>query len=271
VSCPLCGSEEPRRRVLEGRGGVLVRCPRCDLVTVDPMPSRASALALYDAEYFRGGKGYVDYLADEPVFRREFRRRLRHLQGTPAPRRLLEIGCATGALLDEARKAGFAPRGIEPASGIAALARERTGLPVDAVAVEEIDLPEGSFDAVVLFEVLEHLTDPLATLRRLRTLLVPGGVLALSVPDFGSLWARASGRFWPLYTPWEHLLYFTRGTLRHALEEAGFASVHFPPARTIFSLGTMVQRLGLRKLPGRAASLGIALPFGTLFAVAEAR
>jgi len=272
VSCPLCGDEAPRARVLRGRGGVLVRCASCGLVTVDPMPSPGDALALYDEAYFRGDRGYRDYLADERIFRAEFRRRLRHLADVPEPRRLLEVGCASGAFLDEARRAGFHARGIEPAAPIAALARERTGLPVDAVPIEEAELPPDSCDAVVMFEILEHLTDPLAALRRLRGALVAGGVLAISVPDFGSLWARLSGRRWPLFTPWEHLVYFTRPTLREVLLRAGFPVVRFAPARTVFSLGTLLHRAtGRAPDPSRrVARVGIALPFGTLFAIARA-
>ena len=75
-------------------------------------------------------RGYADYLADESVYRREFRRRLRVVQAAGGRGRLLDVGCATGGLLAEADTLGFEASGIEPADEIARLAHERTGRPV---------------------------------------------------------------------------------------------------------------------------------------------
>jgi SAM-dependent methyltransferase len=236
------------------------------------MPAPDEALRLYDAAYYRTPSlGYADYAADEPLFREEFRRRLRAIRRAGGRGRLLDVGAATGALLQEAATLGFEAEGVEPSEEMAALARRRSGRPVASGSVLDLPLAPGSFGVVTCFDVLEHLPDPVGAMRRLRDALVPGGLLAVTVPDFGGWWARASGRRWPLITPWEHLVYFTRRTLTRALREAGLLRVRFHAARTVFSVGTATAKAsGPRRLPAAVARRGVRLPFGSLFALAAA-
>ena len=271
--CPVCG-ETARRTALVHRDGRLARCLGCGLVSVLPLPAREAALALYDAGYFAGHVGYRDYAAEEGHFRREFRRRLARIRAAGGRGRLFDVGAATGAFLREARDAGFTVAGVEPADAVAARARAR-GLDVATATAETFVREPGSVDVLTCADVLEHLVDPVAALRRFRAALAPGGLLVLCVPDFGGLWARASGARWPFVTPKEHLHYFTRRTLRRALEVAGFVPKDLGLAGTPVSLGSLARRLGgpfgasVERLLGRRANAGLALPFGTLFALAR--
>jgi SAM-dependent methyltransferase len=231
-------------------------------------------LRQYDAEYFRGEAGYRDYVAEEAVFRREFRRRLRVLRAAGACGRLLDVGAASGAFLEEARGAGFEVAGVEPSPGMASHAAAR-GLRVWAAPIEAADVPRGSFDVVTCFDVLEHVVDPVAALRRFRDWLAPGGRVALCVPDFGGWWARLSGARWAMVTPREHLHYFTRRTLARALRVAGFSRPSFGRAGTAASYGTIaLEALGplggaIERALGHAADRGFSLPFGTIFSWAR--
>jgi len=269
------GHAAATRVVLRHRDGTLVRCVGCGLVRVEPMPSADAALSIYDAAYYRSDAGYRDYEGEERIFRAEFRRRLRRIAARARAGTLLDVGAATGAFLVEARRSGFVVRGVEP-SPAAERARAR-GLDVFQGPVEAAALPAASIDVVTAFDVLEHLTDPVATLVVLRRALRPGGVLVVTVPDFGGWWARGSGSRWPFVTPKEHLHYFTRRTLRASLRAAGFDATTVGLAGTPVSFGSLARK-GLaragafveRRL-GRAASRGLSLPFGTLFAVATPR
>ncbi len=271
--CPVCG-ETARRTALVHRDGRLRRCVRCGLVSVDPLPSREAALAQYDAAYFAGDVGYRDYAAEEAHFRREFRRRLARIRAAGGAGRLYDVGAATGAFLLEAREAGFTVAGVEPADAVASRARAR-GLEVATGTAETFVRPDGSVDVLTCCDVLEHLLDPVAALRRFRAALAPDGLLVLCVPDFGGAWARLSGARWPFVTPKEHLHYFTRRTLRRALEAAGFAPRSVGLAGTPVSLGSLARRLlgpagrSVERAFGRRADAGLALPFGTLLATAR--
>jgi SAM-dependent methyltransferase len=164
--------------------------------------------------------------------------------------------------------------GVEPSDAVAARARAR-GLDVRTSSVEAADLPEGAFDVVTCFDALEHMTDPVAALRRMARWIAPGGICAVTVPDFGGWWARLSGRHWPFVTPWEHLHYFGRRSLRTTLRAAGLVPASVERAGTAVSWGTLVSMVDARwdtelegLLSDRAAR-GFALPFGTLLALSR--
>ena len=273
VPCALCGGTD-LRTCLHHADGRLARCRACGLVRVEPLPPPGLALGQYDASYFRGDVGYRDYVAEEAVFRAEFRRRLSTMRAAGARGRLLDVGAASGAFLAEAHAAGFDAAGIEPSRAMADRARGR-GFRVENSAVEAASFPAASFDVVACFDVLEHLVDPVAVLRRLREWLAPGGLLALTVPDFGGLWARACGARWPFVTPHEPLHYFTRRTLAAALRAAGFSGPSFPHAGTAVSLGSIARRVPGRLGPrlhrrlARLGNRGFSLPSGTLFSLAR--
>src|SRR5262249_39926488 len=109
----------------------------------------------------------------------------------------------------------------------------------------------GQFDAVTLWDVLEHVPDPCGFLARCRVLLRPEGRLFLNVPDLGSLEARILGARWPLLLP-EHLNYFTRDSLRRVACRAGLTLVRFGRRRVSFSIRYIVYRLAQHDVPASA-------------------
>ncbi|MFO0931700.1 MAG: class I SAM-dependent methyltransferase [Planctomycetota bacterium] len=270
--CPLCGGSA-RDVALRHPDGVLARCRGCGLVSVDPLPASDLALRQYDEAYFRG-EGYRDYVAEERAFRGVFRRRLARLRAFGARGSLLDVGAATGAFLAEAAAAGFVAAGVEPSAWAAEVARGR-GFDVVTGPVEALDATRGPFDVVTSFDVVEHLVDPLAGVRTLVRHARPGGLVAVTVPDFGGWWARWSGARWPFVTPKEHLHYFTRRTLRVLFEAAGLRVREVSLATTPLSLGTALSKgLGAAgaaaaRALGRLADRGGALPFGTLLAIGQ--
>lgn len=226
-ACALCGSRERRTRFREGELAV-VTCARCDLTYVTPRLSPEDLLgAVYDADYWHSARprerGYADYRADGALHERTFARRWRGLRRHAGPPgRALDLGCADGAFLGVLREEGWRVTGVEP-TAMAAAARERLGDDaVLQVPIEVLELPEASFDLVTLWDVLEHLPDPLACLRGARRWLSPGGLLVIETQDVRSLAARALGRRWHHYKHAEHLHHFHTGTLARALRETGF-------------------------------------------------
>jgi SAM-dependent methyltransferase len=133
--------------------------------------------------------------------------------------RILEVGCGAGHFLAAATAAGFEAWGTEiSASGLARL-KER-GFHVLGGPLVELALPADHFDAVVLFEVLEHVEDPECYLSESRRILRAGGLLLLTTPNFGSLSRRLLADRWRIVDP-EHLVLFTGRGLRLALGRAG--------------------------------------------------
>jgi SAM-dependent methyltransferase len=138
---------------------------------------------------------------------------------------LVEVGSATGHFLAAGRRAGFEVVGIEPATGMAAVARERFGVEVLEVPLEEADLGAGRFDVACAWHVLEHVPQPLEPLERILRSLRPGGWFLLEVPNAGSVRARREGPLWGQLDLAHHVAQYSPRSLRVLIERAGFQEV----------------------------------------------
>lgn len=258
LSCPACGRPTRQRFLYAKNGCDILACGACGLgrsrtVGFDPA-------TYYTAEYFSGrhADGYADYAAAAPVLRREFAATAAFVRRLRRGGRVVEIGCAYGFFLDEAKRAGFDVHGVELAADAAAAARAR-GLDV-ATGVADAALFErlGSLDVVALLDVIEHLEDPFETLALSVGHLAPGGIVVVTTGDFGSPLARASGRSWRLMTPPQHLWFFTRTAMEYLAGRLGLELVSFGhPFKTV-PLGLIAFQL--RRMLGLAAQRNRATP-----------
>jgi 2-polyprenyl-3-methyl-5-hydroxy-6-metoxy-1,4-benzoquinol methylase len=231
VPCALCGGTRTRRYCTKF-GYPIVKCRRCGLVYCNPRLSAEATEQRYNADYFRN-----EYLptvrppegVDEGQFLDDrFRPVIRLLERSGAAKgRVLEIGTGAGFFLKAAARAGWDAHGLELSAEAAAYARETLGLDVRQAPAEDMPFEPGSFDAAAMFEVIEHLRDPMAVLRAARRAVRPGGALVLSTPNLNSVSRWILGRQWAVLSPAEHLYYFTEGTLTAILVKAGFSRVEF--------------------------------------------
>jgi len=229
TACNLCRASVAENELRWVRDGyAIVRCSTCSLLFRREMPAQDAVSRLYTDEYFAAagraskGEGYLDYVADEQVHRRNARRRLKLLQKFVEPRALLDVGCAAGFFLEEARQRGWMVCGVELAPSMVRMARERYGLDIVEGSFADAEFSAESFDCVTMWDYIEHSLDPVGDLRHAHDLLRPGGIVALSTGDVGSLLARLSGRRWHLLTPRHHNYFFSRPTLQQALTMVGF-------------------------------------------------
>jgi 2-polyprenyl-3-methyl-5-hydroxy-6-metoxy-1,4-benzoquinol methylase len=148
----------------------------------------------------------------------------RHLPPLPAGGgRLLDVGCGNGGFLLLAQQAGWQVEGLDFDSGAVQTARSR-GLEVRHGGIEVLDGRNSCYDVITLCHVIEHMYDPIVTLRRLHALLKPGGVLWLDTPNLSSLGALRFGPHWQALDPPRHLVLFTPSSLVNSLVAAGFRS-----------------------------------------------
>ena len=227
-------------------------CTRCGMVSSRPTLDRDEILGRY--------ADVVDesYLGEEKGRRELFEWVLRVMGGyLVRGDRLLEIGANVGLFLDIARRAGWNARGIEPSRWAVETGRERFGVDIEQVPLEQLAHPPRSADAVVLLDVLEHLIDPLEALRRLRPLLDDEGLLTLSTVNLAGLHGRLRGEKWPwLIRP--HLHYFTPATLEALLHEAGFRMVEWSLVPRSFHLSYVADRMKSSLGPAGGASARLA-------------
>jgi SAM-dependent methyltransferase len=258
--CPACGRATGQRFLFAKNGCDIRQCRECGLgrsETADFDPA-----AYYTGGYFSGqhADGYADYLASEPVLRREFAHTVEFIRRYRASGKLLDVGCAYGFFLQEAKRF-FDVAGIELAEDAVAHCR-RTGLNVLDGVADPTNLGRlGRMDVVVLLDVIEHLPDPRDTLRLCAQHLNPGGIIVLTTGDFASPYARWAGAHWRLMTPPQHLWFFTpesmkrlSGALGLALEALDHPWKVVPLSLIAFQVRRM---LGLRPKAHAASRLGL--------------
>jgi hypothetical protein len=166
--------------------------------------------------------------------------------------KLLELGSAYGFFLDEASKY-FECLGIEVSMPAAEHSRRRGHRVLDGILTERAVAQIGRVDVVALFDVVEHLADPVATFRLIDRCLNDNGVVVLTTGDVESLYAKVSGKSWRLMTPPQHTFFFSPRTLRAIFEKMNY-KVEFvkrpwklvPLSLAFYQLGS---RLGLRFKP----------------------
>ena len=196
-ACPICASTKANWAV-EHHGLRVARCLECGHGYVWPVPGEDFLSSIYrDTAYYEGGQGSIgfrDYASLEPARMRMFGRHLTRIEGHVGVGRILDVGCANGEFLKVARSRGWTVFGADPS--VARAQVEADGIQLVGTTVRDADIEEGSLDAITFWDVLEHVIDPIADLRRARELLKPDGVLALTVPDSSNFLARVSGRRW---------------------------------------------------------------------------
>ncbi len=218
--CPICDSVDSTP-VISRKGFVYARCDKCHAVYVTPMLYAEEVSVIYQTlSYFEGNSeiGYGNYAAMHKALAPHFRRRLRILASyLPRRGKLVDVGCADGYFLELARADGWEVMGVEISEEMAAESSGRLNIPI----VTSVDrLPPGEFDVITMWEVLEHLPDPVAELQRLVQRLRPGGFLMLSTPNAGHWQALRAPETWTAYRPPAHLVLFTADSLRLVLEKA---------------------------------------------------
>lgn len=148
----------------------------------------------------------------------------RTLGKPPQGIRLLDVGCSTGAFLTVACKAGFGAEGVEPAPQ-AARAAQAAGLPVRQGFLETVAFPDSSFDAVTLFEVIEHVREALPLFRECHRILRPGGLLVVGTGNTDSWTAAFMKSRWEYFHIAKHgghVSFFNPASLRRLAERSGF-------------------------------------------------
>ena len=226
VPCYLCGSEASRV-IVDDPPFKVRECAQCGLGYTSPRLDGARIHEIYGDHYFNSESaeafGYASYAEEMEGHLRTFRKKAAVIHAAQPTGRVLEVGCAAGAFLATMRDLGHEVHGTEIAPDTLDTAREAFGLEnLQCGALHEVSLPDEHFDIVAMFDVVEHMVDPIRDLQTLHAKMRPGGLLVIQTQDFDS-WARkVLGRRWHHFKQLEHIYHFSRRTLPVLLERAGF-------------------------------------------------
>jgi 2-polyprenyl-3-methyl-5-hydroxy-6-metoxy-1,4-benzoquinol methylase len=224
--CILCnGSNSSVIEDCEG-GYKVLKCLGCGLVYVDPIPRKESLKKAYSGEY------YTPWLENQRTQRiKMWKSRLQTLNSFARRKgKLLDVGCGEGLFLELASKNGWNIAGTEISPFAVTYGKGRLGLNILQGELINIGFPDNKFDAVTMWHVLEHTTNPLVILKEIRRILKDDGVFILAIPNLNNILSQwtyrlVKGKKMHLFDPSDrelHLYHFTPETIRLALEKTGF-------------------------------------------------
>ncbi len=255
-SVPILRGRDVRRQVV-GEFSV-VRCRHCGLAYVNPRPTPRGIAPYYTHDY--GSHDLKPPSLAESQYYRLFRK-----LSAPSGARVLDVGCGGGKYLRFLQKHGYHVEGVEVKNGLARRLRDELGLRSYDGTITQARIPEGSFDVVTFWWVLEHTHDPVQNLRAAHRVLKPGGTIVVALQNFASLGRLLFGSSWHHLDLPGHLYQFEPRTLSAALRLANFEPIRlrqdligkdFAP-----SLG---YALGLERSLDRPLPNLLSLPFDLL-------
>lgn len=276
AQCYICNSSKVKS-YSEVNGFVVAKCHACGLLWVINI-NKNDVESFYNGSYFNNESkiGYRNYLNDEENHRENAKRilgivnRIKDLGNL----KILDIGCAFGFLLDEARSLGTCDAyGIE----ISRYAREYAAKKLGLTNIDEDDEMRNAksdfFDVVFLIGTLEHLVSPKKTLRNITRVLKQGGVLVITTIDTKGIV--------PLYSikPPEHIFYFNHNNIISLLNEAGFKIILKKPYFVRYYLHDLFYRLGeflsvpflnhLSKIMHKFMNISVTIPTNEMILIVE--
>jgi 2-polyprenyl-3-methyl-5-hydroxy-6-metoxy-1,4-benzoquinol methylase len=252
-TCSLCGSQgellyKDLEDKLYGAPGVWTfkRCPAigCGLLWLDPMPVEEDVSKAYAKYYTHGDipansqesssaerfpsilRIFRDLLLRATSISRERRRLASMYLDEVPPGRVLDVGCGDGSRLERLRALGWDVSGQEIDGKAASHAIQFYGVQVHLGSLSEADFGEGSFDAIVMNHVVEHVHDPVRLFSECRHLLKKNGVLVAVTPNSESCGHKRFGPSWRGLEPPRHIHLFNQSTLRKLAGLVGFRDVN---------------------------------------------
>ena len=230
VVCNNCGADDTSI-VFEGSDWLhaipgrftLVRCRHCGLIYLNPRPTPEGMAAYYPEDYEahigtqKQRLSWIRRLDYEYGIHKRHRAIMRYTQTG----HMLDVGCGSGAFLDGMRQRGWSVAGIEPSDRAAGYAKQTLGLQIQNTVLEDAELAPESFDLVTMWNVLEHLSDPQESLRRVGEALRPDGLLVFAIPNLDSLDRILFKQYWAGYDLPRHLYTFPADVLERMVRAVG--------------------------------------------------
>ncbi len=229
-SCVCCGSDlNSSIYLFQKKNAKYYKCAKCGLIFQNPQPPLNSAKEIYDDfEYqnlYFNATGFYSQIASsylknlQNVIKRE------NVVFDPGKCKLLDVGSSIGLFLCLAKKEGYAAKGFDISSIASKFAKENYDVDVMVGNFLETDLLEAGYDIITMWQVIEHLTDPSSFLKKIHTLLKPGGFICIATPDTETIFRKIYKKYWGIYVPDLHITLFNKHNMKIILKRNDFDPV----------------------------------------------
>lgn len=238
MKCYLCGKETALYLIKNDYK--IYRCSVCGLAQTNLGENYQQFLEKqYAKGYFTGDpskKAYEDYRHDEWYIKANHSKFLSHLKKHKPSGKLLDIGCAMGYFVDLALKNGYDAYGIDVSDYAINIAKKTLGDRVQEGTIDTVKYTKNSFDIITLFDVFEHLNDPIGDILKMREFLKTDGIILIATGNTDSSFAKLSGRKWTFYNPPQHLFFLSKKNLQAMLAKAGYKPLEWFSVSKILSI-----------------------------------
>ena len=237
--CKVCNAKNIKLDFI--KSGIKFRkCKECNFVFVYPLPSIETQQKYYDSSYQEGG--YRLYQESQELRIKLNTKRFDDLAEYSLKGNILDIGCGAGFFLDVASKNGLNTFGIELSSE----ATKKTKLRHPNVfngTLEDAKYPDGFFDIITIFDLIEHVMDPNQTIKEVNRILNPGGLAVFTTPDISSWHAKVLKKNWYQINPLQHLYYFSPKTMTMILKKNNFEILKIEKNFKIFRIDDIIKMM----------------------------
>lgn len=245
INCALCNLDDTENLCKDRRFN-LVRCRRCGLVYINPRPTRDELNRMYNVtSHSCCAMDHAGYMDLAYLHELKARKSLRIIKKHKKEGRILDIGCAAGFFLNQARKRGFKTHGVEMSRDLCYFAQKDFKLDVFCGTLIEASYPSEYFDVVTMFDVLSHLPTPVEELKEVNRILRKGGLLVVETGNKGELDATAVKKWKGVWGSPSHLYHFGGSTLQRLFGMTGFDCIETDRSSVILSsiMEAFVKRL----------------------------
>lgn len=261
--CPFCNTTNPTIRY-KFENCAILRCQQCHLMWLYPKPEIGQLHEVYDGQYyfnqnfFKGDRstlyGYADYLTERINKQYGYKKIVSNVKklllrgGMTADRfkcNWFDVGCGMGFLMDVAFDEGFCVSGAEFNPAAVEYIRSKYTFPVRHGVLSEMEFPE-KHNVISMFDVIEHLYDPIGDLRKLRQAITDDGYLLIQTMDSDSLVSQLLGkRLEDFRRTREHLFFFSRDSIRLILQHCGWEVFEIHSIGHTFQLSFLIDRFSI--------------------------
>lgn len=228
MKCAICLT--PEKFAFIKHGYTITHCPECGLYrTILKSSYPKMVKQYYTKAYFTGSKhraGYANYEEDTRIVQANAKKYLGELWKYAKVGSLLDVGCATGTFLDEAKRNGWNGWGIDVSDYAVTNARKKMGARIKQGVLKKTTFGRKKFDAITLLDVFEHIGDPRRLIKTIHSLLRPKGIIIINTGDSASWLATFESSRWHYFIPPQHVYFYSRHNLKKFLESEGFRVVN---------------------------------------------
>lgn len=262
-NCNLCGNDNAKIIHVED-GYNIVKCKECGFIYVNPIPTSSENQKYYEhylPSLGKRGEDFRDWVKKRRLLkyrkRKAYSNTLKYIKARVPEGKLLDIGCSVGSFLEMAKQQGYEVYGIDISKDPINFLKTE-GYEVFLGTTDEVKFDDSKFSVVTMWEVLEHLRDPLGQLMEVHRILKDAGLLVIEVPNFYTqllktkilnlLWSFTGKKYYYGLLPEIHYNHFTPKTIKKMLLRAGFGNVEITVRDDVISSAPPIYVKELKRI-----------------------